>query len=133
MADPWLAWLHAGIDSSAPVVELAAQNAQLNGYQDTCSFVKADIHRFMQEADAEERQWDIIVLDPPKLAPSRKSLERARSKYKALNRLAIRLVKPGGMLTTCTCSGAMTQSGTFTRCEPFRWSNDDADCKLIAN
>ncbi len=58
-------------------------------------------------------QYDIVVLDPPKLAPSRASLARATTKYSALNSLAMKLVKPGGLMLTCTCSGAMAQSGGF--------------------
>ena len=53
------------------------------------------------------------MLDPPKLAPNPKVLEKAARKYKKLNKMALRLLRPGGLLLTCTCSGAMTQSGTF--------------------
>lgn len=67
----------------------------------------------MDAAHKEGRQWDIVVLDPPKLAPNRKVLERATGKYRALNEAAIRLVKPGGLLMTCSCSAAMTQSTQF--------------------
>lgn len=66
-----------------------------------------------QEAALRGEQWDLVVLDPPKLAPSKKSLDRATIKYRALNRSAMRLVRPGGLLVTCSCSGAMTQSGEF--------------------
>ena len=52
--------------------------------------------------------FDVLVLDPPKLAPSRRDLPRAQRRYKALNRKALQLVKPGGLLVTCTCSAAMT-------------------------
>ncbi|MEW5304404.1 MAG: hypothetical protein WDW36_007015 [Sanguina aurantia] len=58
-------------------------------------------------------QWDIVVLDPPKLAPTKASLPRARMKYVRLNTMAMQLVAPGGLLMTCSCSGAMTQSNTF--------------------
>ncbi|KAJ1484136.1 S-adenosyl-L-methionine-dependent methyltransferase, partial [Baffinella frigidus] len=57
------------------------------------------------------KQWDVVVLDPPKLAPSRKDLDRAASKYKKFNKAAIGCVKPGGLLLSCTCSAAMAQSG----------------------
>ena len=60
-----------------------------------------------------QQEWDIIILDPPKLAPNRKALPRATGKYQRLNTAAMRLVKPGGLLMTCSCSGAMTQSGEF--------------------
>lgn len=65
------------------------------------------------QAVAEGRQWDLVVFDPPKLAPNRKSLPRAMHKYRRLNAQALRLVAPGGLLMTCSCSGAMSQSGEF--------------------
>ena len=67
----------------------------------------------MKEAANQGEQWDIVVLDPPKLAPNRKALDRATIKYISLNRSAMKLVRPGGLLMTCSCSGAMTQSGEF--------------------
>lgn len=57
----------------------------------------------------------MVVLDPPKLAPTRDALPRAERKYRSLNAAAARLVVPGGVLMTCSCSGAMTQSGGFTQ------------------
>lgn len=65
------------------------------------------------QAVAQGRQWDLVVFDPPKLAPNRKSLPRATHKYRRLNAQAMRLVAPGGLLMTCSCSGAMSQSGEF--------------------
>lgn len=60
-------------------------------------------------------QWDVVVLDPPKLAPSKKVLPQATQKYMKLNAAAMQLVAPGGVLMTCSCSSAMTQSGDFTK------------------
>ncbi|GLI69445.1 hypothetical protein VaNZ11_014057 [Volvox africanus] len=102
-----------GVDSSEPAVKLATANAQLNGLSATATFVRADISDFMKAAVAQGQQYDIVVLDPPKLAPDRSTLSRARIKYLRLNALAMRLVRPGGLLMTCSCSGAMTQSGDF--------------------
>lgn len=102
-----------GIDSSAPAVELAKSNAELNGVADKCSFEKADSAEYMKRAGKEGKNWDIVVLDPPKLAPSKKSLQGAWRKYEALNASAMRLVRPGGVLMTCSCSGAVAQSGEY--------------------
>uniref|UniRef100_A0A7S4K494 S-adenosylmethionine-dependent methyltransferase domain-containing protein n=1 Tax=Odontella aurita TaxID=265563 RepID=A0A7S4K494_9STRA len=65
----------------------------------------------MASASARGDEWDVVVLDPPKLAPSASSLDRASRKYRSLNRDAARLLHStnGGILITCTCSGAMTQ------------------------
>ena len=65
------------------------------------------------QAVSEGQGWDIVVFDPPKLAPTRKSLARAMQRYRRLNTQAMRLVSPGGLLMTCSCSGAMSQSGEF--------------------
>jgi len=102
-----------GVDSSARAVALATENATLNEVADRCTFVAQEMSKFMKEAEIRQKTWDIVILDPPKLAPSKKVLDRAVRKYTSLNQQAIRLVKPGGFLMTCSCSGAMTQSGNF--------------------
>ncbi|GAB4820138.1 hypothetical protein N2152v2_007184 [Parachlorella kessleri] len=80
-----------GVDSSAAALELAQQNAELNDVAGSCRFVKADVGDFMKQAVAEGQQWDIVVFDPPKLAPNRKSLARALQRYRRLNAQAMRL------------------------------------------
>jgi len=102
-----------GIDSSGAAVALANRNAELNNVHTRCSFQKADASEFMRNAGKEGRLWDVVVLDPPKLAPSKKALAGALRKYAALNAAAMRLVRPGGLLMTCSCSGAVAQSGEF--------------------
>mmetsp|Transcript_35057 Transcript_35057/g.99375 ORF Transcript_35057/g.99375 Transcript_35057/m.99375 type:complete len:525 (+) Transcript_35057:216-1790(+) len=100
------------VDSSARALELGKKNADLNGV--SIDFVKGDIKDFMRAAVKEGQQWDVIVLDPPKLAPNRKALRKAANKYRQLNADAMRLLpSEGGLLLTCTCSGAMTQSRGF--------------------
>jgi 23S rRNA G2069 N7-methylase RlmK/C1962 C5-methylase RlmI len=101
-----------GIDSSAPAIELARQNATANNYQERCGFEVADAAKYMKAAAEEGKQWDMVVLDPPKLAPNRKALTNALRKYTSLNAAAMRLVRPGGLLMTCSCSGAVAQSGS---------------------
>lgn len=103
-----------GVDSSGPAIELANANAALNGIEeDRSTFIRQDIKNFLNLSLAEGRSWDVVVLDPPKLAPSRKILPRAMVQYRRLNTLAMRVVNPSGILMTCSCSGAMTQSGQF--------------------
>ncbi|CAI0547182.1 unnamed protein product [Linum tenue] len=105
-----------GVDTSLPALELASQNVVLNNLDpEKISFLKEDAAQFMKGAIARNESWDIVILDPPKLAPSRKDLRSASGMYRNLNTLAMRLVKRGGLLMTCSCSGAMTQSGTFMR------------------
>jgi len=102
-----------GVDSSEDAIQTCRSNADLNGYsdEDRVEFVRADIANFMREKIADGTKYDVIALDPPKLAPSVQGLDRASRKYHALNRDAIKLISEenGGLLMTCTCSAAMTQ------------------------
>ena len=68
----------AGVDSSASALELARRNMEMNGIDAaTCTFLQADIMDVMKAELAAGKQYDLIILDPPKLAPNRKSLQRA--------------------------------------------------------
>ena len=101
-----------GVDSSQDAVDAAIENAKLNDVDaEKVHFVRDDIADYMNAAGEEGKEFDVIILDPPKLAPTVSSLERATRKYHSLNRDAIKLInsKEGGLLLTCTCSGAMTQ------------------------
>jgi 23S rRNA G2069 N7-methylase RlmK/C1962 C5-methylase RlmI len=86
-------------------------NAYLNDCGDKVKFVRDDISKFMKEAETQGDSFNVIILDPPKLAPSISGLDRAKRKYHGLNRDALKLIdtKLGGLLMTCTCSAAMTQ------------------------
>ena len=65
----------------------------------------------LARAYSQGRSFDSIVVDPPKFIPSRKEEERGRGKYHDLNRLAVSLVRPGGLLLPCSCSGILSRSG----------------------
>ncbi|CAM8877049.1 unnamed protein product [Rhodiola kirilowii] len=104
------------IDSSSSAIDLAKENATLNKCNSqNITFLKEDATEFMKNALRKHLSWDIVILDPPKLAPRKKFLQNASGMYKNLNSLAMQLTKSGGLLMTCSCSGAMTQSGTFLR------------------
>jgi len=101
-----------GVDSSPIAIEAARKNAELNGLDSSqIQFIREDITQFMKAAALNRSEYDVIVLDPPKLAPSVGDLERASRKYHSLNRDAMKLINKerGGILMTCTCSSAMTQ------------------------
>ncbi|KAK3407401.1 hypothetical protein EUGRSUZ_K03462 [Eucalyptus grandis] len=105
-----------GIDTSLPALELARENIALNRLDPArISFLKEDATVFMKSALLRNESWDVVILDPPKLAPKRKALKSALGMYRNLNSLAMRLTKKGGLLMTCSCSGAMTQSGMFIK------------------
>lgn len=95
-----------GVDLDAEPLELAKANANLN--QVRAKFVQADVFPYMRDMLRSGRQFDVVVLDPPKLIRSRAELEEGTRKHLDLNRLAIQLVKPGGLFLTCTCAGLLS-------------------------
>jgi 23S rRNA G2069 N7-methylase RlmK/C1962 C5-methylase RlmI len=96
-----------GVDSSQEAIDTCWKNAELNGLQEKVDFIKSDISNYMKNCDS---TFDVVVLDPPKLAPSVSGLAKASRKYQSLNRDALKLVdEKGGLFMTCTCSAAMTQ------------------------
>ena len=81
-----------GVDSSAPALELAAANAAANGVSPRVTFVRSDVEGWMREeahVGGGAGTYDVVILDPPKLAPSRNSLPRATRKYLTLNKAAM--------------------------------------------
>jgi len=97
-----------GVDLDERAIQLARSNAKLNGVK--ARYVHADAFAYIRDMDRNERSFDFVVLDPPKLILSRAEAEIGRRKYYDLNRLAMRLVAPGGWLLTCTCSGLMSST-----------------------
>ncbi|MCK6434215.1 MAG: class I SAM-dependent methyltransferase [Aquabacterium sp.] len=96
------------VDSSGPALERARDNVHRNGYDhQACDFVDADVNAYLREALKSGASFDAIVLDPPKFAPSAAHAERASRAYKDINRLALKLLAPGGLLLTFSCSGGI--------------------------
>ena len=97
------------IDSSAPALERARANVVLNGFDPArADFLDADVNGSLRRFIEEGRSFDAIVLDPPKLAPTAAHAERAARAYKDINRLAFKLLEPGGVLFTYSCSGGIS-------------------------
>ena len=116
-----VAALHGGaakainIDASQPALDIAAQNAKLNSFQpDKMENICGDVFKLLREYRNEGRQFDIVVLDPPKFAENRNQLEKAARGYKDINLLGFKLLKPGGLLFTFSCSGLM-ESNLFQK------------------
>jgi 23S rRNA (cytosine1962-C5)-methyltransferase len=91
------------VESSAPGLARAQENARLNGL-DNLEPVKENVFNFLKKAAAEARRFDLIVLDPPAFAKSRREREGAVKGYHEINRRAFQLLNPGGVLITCSCS-----------------------------
>lgn len=92
------------VDSSAPACRLIAENAALNGVADRLRVVEADAREAMERMHAAGERFDVVCIDPPAFAKNRKSAGVALGAYKAVNAAALRLVKPGGLLFTSSCS-----------------------------
>ena len=97
------------IDSSGPALERARANVALNGFApERAQFLDADVNSALRGFLKEGRQFDAIVLDPPKFAPTVAHAERAARAYKDINRLGLMLLRPGGLLFTYSCSGGIS-------------------------
>ncbi|HYL12997.1 MAG TPA: class I SAM-dependent rRNA methyltransferase [Terriglobales bacterium] len=96
-----------GVDSSRPALEVADQNAALNGRE--IDWLEANAFDLLNDYSAAGRQLDTIVLDPPAFAKSRKNLDTALRGYKELNLRALKMLRSGGILVTCTCSYHVSQ------------------------
>ncbi len=95
------------IDLDEVALATAKKNANLN--QVRVGFVHADAFDWMRQVEQGERRFDVLVLDPPKFIPTRSDVEKGRGKYHDLNRLAVKLLSPGGLLVTCSCSGLLAR------------------------
>ncbi|MCP5270698.1 MAG: class I SAM-dependent methyltransferase [Burkholderiaceae bacterium] len=96
------------VDSSGPALAHVAEHVRLNGFAAAASHtVEADANRVLRDALAAGERFDAIVLDPPKFAPTAASADRAARAYKDINRLALQLLAPGGLLLTFSCSGGI--------------------------
>jgi 23S rRNA (cytosine1962-C5)-methyltransferase len=92
------------VDESAKAIHWATDQAKDNGLDQVCQFTAADVFDFLKEADARHDRFDCIILDPPAFVKSRSKVREGLEGYWEINRRALRLVKPGGYLITCSCS-----------------------------
>ena len=97
------------VDSSATALQRVQAHVQMNGFDPARSeCLDADVNQVLRDALKAGLQFDCIVLDPPKFAPTAAHAERAARAYKDINRLALRLLQPGGLLLTFSCSGGIS-------------------------
>jgi 23S rRNA (cytosine1962-C5)-methyltransferase len=99
-----------GVDLDEKAVAAAASNAELNGAD--ARFTHADAFDYLRSAEAAGRQWDVVVVDPSKFVRRRGEMDSGCQKYIDLNRMACSVVRPGGVLLTCSCSG-LVDEGAF--------------------
>ncbi len=97
------------VDTSADALALARENVALNGLPlERAEFVQADVFQLLRRYRDQGRKFDLIVLDPPKFAPTAAQAQRAARGYKDINLLAFKLLRPGGLLATFSCSGGVS-------------------------
>ena len=97
-----------GVDSSRPALEVADQNTALNHRE--IEWIEANAFDLLKDFAASNRRYDTIILDPPAFAKTRRDLDSAMRGYKELNLRALKLLRPGGILTSCSCSYHVSQA-----------------------
>lgn len=97
-----------GVDASELAVEQATKNAELNGLSDKVKFICRDVFELLPELEEKGEKYDVVILDPPAFAKSQNSVKNATKGYREINLRAMKLVKDGGFLATCSCSHFMT-------------------------
>jgi 23S rRNA (cytosine1962-C5)-methyltransferase len=101
-----------GVDSSRPALEVAEQNAALNQAllnDKEIEWIEANAFDLLKDYSSSNRRYDTIVLDPPAFAKSKRDLDAALRGYKELNLRALKMLRPGGLLVTCSCSYHVSQ------------------------
>jgi len=103
------------VDASEDALALAKENITLNELPaDKATFIEGDVFQLLRRFRDENRSFDTIILDPPKFAPTSAQAERAARGYKDINLLAFKLLRPGGILVTFSCSGGI-DAGLFQK------------------
>lgn len=97
-----------GVDASELGIKQAKNNAILNGLENTVHFQCADVFELLPELERQNKKFDVIILDPPAFTKSRNSVKNAIKGYREINLRAMKLLKNGGYLATCSCSHFMT-------------------------
>lgn len=97
-----------GVDASELAVEQAILNSKLNGMEDRVKFICRDVFELLPELEEKGEKFDVVILDPPAFTKSRNSVKNAVKGYREINLRAMKLVRDGGFLATCSCSHFMT-------------------------
>lgn len=98
-----------GVDTSAPAVTLAQENAALNDVADRVRFQQGDVQQTLQQLSGAGERFDVAIVDPPKFARHRRGVDQALKAYQKLNANVLSVLAPGGILASCSCSGLVTR------------------------
>ena len=96
-----------GLDLDEEALDLAKQNAKLNGAQ--IRYVQADLFAWLRDVIPNGERFDVVILDPAKLTRARESVDQALRTYCDMNRLALQVVAPRGVILTCSCTGLVSE------------------------
>jgi 23S rRNA (cytosine1962-C5)-methyltransferase len=116
------------VDASESALTLALENAKLNGVDNTMQFIRSDVFEFLKHARLEQRQYDIIILDPPALVKRKKDFKLGYEAYRRLNHLALQILSKNGILISASCSHHLTRDNLH---ELLRSSGKYIDRNLI--
>jgi 23S rRNA (cytosine1962-C5)-methyltransferase len=108
-----------GLDLDEQAIDMAKQNAKLNGAQ--IRYVQADLFAWLRDIIPNGERFDTVVLDPAKLTRDREDVESALRKYCDMNRLALQVVKPGGVFLTCSCTGLVSEADFLESVRRAAW------------
>jgi 23S rRNA (cytosine1962-C5)-methyltransferase len=92
------------VDSSEPALELARENARLNGLADRMEFTRQDVFEFLKQLRSQRQRYDLVVVDPPALIKRKKDLKSGTEAYRRLNQAAMQVLNPGGIVVSASCS-----------------------------
>ncbi len=108
-----------GLDLDEQAIEMAKQNAKLNGAQ--IRYVQADLFAWLRDVIPNGERFDVVILDPAKLTRDREDVQQALRKYCDMNRLALQVVSPGGVLLTCSCTGLVSEADFLESIRRAAW------------
>jgi 23S rRNA (cytosine1962-C5)-methyltransferase len=98
-----------GLDSSGDAVAAAEEHARLNGLAEQCTFQEVNAFDALRALARDGPRYDMVILDPPAFAKSKAGLPKAAAGYKEINLRAIKVLRPGGILVSCSCSAHLTE------------------------
>ncbi|MGR9088346.1 MAG: class I SAM-dependent rRNA methyltransferase [Gammaproteobacteria bacterium] len=117
-----------GVDGSASALKLAEENARINGVLGQMQFFHSDVFDFLKQARLENRQYDIVVLDPPALIKRKKDFKQGYEAYRRLNHLALQVLAKNGILVSASCSHHLSRENLH---ELLRSSGRHIDRHLV--